>query len=217
MKIWTQQRHILSSRNFLYVNNILCTRVVSLSHLAGIRAPVRAPSTKHIFSDLISVVRFCLADRLRDEVHICLLQVLRVTLQYCKHKILAWNSDPPWISLSAVSAILTFTLVAKPSNAALESNRKVSVDRREAHHAGGRWLCSAFPVQASDPQQCWISKGKHSSESLIKPQSSRSGFFNRCAHLSSFFWPKKSSKVEWLCCKRTVRLFSFQDMSFESK
>lgn len=45
-----------------------------------------------------------------------------------------------------VSALLTFTLVAETCNAALKSDRKVSVKRREAHYAGGRWLCGASPI-----------------------------------------------------------------------
>lgn len=178
---------------FLYLNKFnvhmhaqwKTQHIVSLSHLAGIRAPIRAPGTKHVFGYEIPVVRSSLAVCLRDEVHICLLQVLREAPQRCKHKILAWNSpkDPPWISPSDVPALLTLILVAEPRDAALKSDRKVSVKRREAHHTGGRWLCGAFPLQASDPQQCWISKGKHSSESLIKSPSSRSGFFNHCARL----------------------------------
>lgn len=102
-----QKYFILQKCMFVYVNNIyvlLCfararthtqwniQHAASLSHLAGICAPIRAPSTKHVFSDLILVVRSCLADRLWDEVDICLFQVLRVTPGHCKHGFLAWNS-----------------------------------------------------------------------------------------------------------------------------
>lgn len=46
------------------------------AHLAGIAAPVRAPSTEHVLIDEISVVRFLFTFSLGDQLHLGLFQVL---------------------------------------------------------------------------------------------------------------------------------------------
>lgn len=68
------------------------------------------------------------------------------------------------------SALLTVALKPESCNAALISWRKLSVKWRETRHPCWCWFSCTSSSSASDLQQCWIFRKKHSYESLNTKQ-----------------------------------------------
>lgn len=148
-------------------------KTLSQAYTAGISGPVGAPSTKHVVSDVFSIVWGALTERVGDQLHLSFLQVLGVTS--------LWNKDTelmltriPTTPNSLLELILDFVvhtvpLTAISSDGALKPCRELSVQRRKTHYSCRCWLHRAVPVSPFDLQQGWNSKANPDLADLYLP------------------------------------------------
>lgn len=148
-------------------------KTFSQAYIAGISGPVGAPSTQHVVSDVFSIVRGALTERVGDQLHLSFLQVLGVTSLWNEDTELMLTRIPTTpsslVKLIVDSVVRTVPLVAVSSDGALKPCRELSVKRRKTHYSCRCRLRRAAPVSPFDLQQGWNSKANSDLADLYLP------------------------------------------------